>query len=477
MAVPVDTIRILHVDDERDFTDLTADFLEREDDRFTVETAASASEGLDRLEESAWDCVISDHDMPGMNGIKFLKELREDYPDLPVILYTGKGSEEVASDAISAGVTDYLQKDAGTSQYTVLANRIRNAVEKYYTHTELAEREKRLKLFFEQSPLGVVEWDENFNCVRLNNAAEQILGYDEDTLVGRSWEDIVPESDQEVVGQIVSDLLANAGGYRSVNKNIRENAELIVCEWHNRVVTDDSGDVVAIFSQFQDITERRERERELKRERDRLDEFAGVVSHDIQNALTVAQGRLEVVQENYESEHLGAIETALDRINRITEDVLWLARHGRDIGAMDAVRLAETIDGAWDIVVDRVENAELHYLENMGSPVAIEADDDRLRQLFENLFSNAIQHGGADITVTVGMLDGGFYVEDNGSGIPEDRRTDVFTAGYSTNDEGTGFGLSIVKQIVEAHGWEVDVVESSEGGARFEITGVEFITK
>ncbi|MFB6206231.1 MAG: response regulator, partial [Haloglomus sp.] len=161
MALPSEVIRVLHVDDEPDFADMAAAFVGREDDRFDTETATSASEGLDRLSSNDFDCVVSDYDMPGQNGIEFLEAVREEHGDLPFILYTGKGSEEVASDAISAGVTDYLQKESGTGQYPVLANRIRNAVEKSRAQTELADREKRLNLFFEESPMGVVEWDEN----------------------------------------------------------------------------------------------------------------------------------------------------------------------------------------------------------------------------------------------------------------------------------------------------------------------------
>ena len=122
-------IQILHVDDEPSMTDLTATFLEREDDQFSVETATSADEGLQHLGDRPPDCIVSDYNMPGMDGLEFLQAVRDDYPDLPFILFTGKGSEEVASDAISAGVTDYLQKKSGTEQYELLANRIRNAVD------------------------------------------------------------------------------------------------------------------------------------------------------------------------------------------------------------------------------------------------------------------------------------------------------------------------------------------------------------
>jgi signal transduction histidine kinase len=93
--------------------------------------------------------------------------------------------------------------------------------------------------------------------------------------------------------------------------------------------------------------------------------------------------------------------------------------------------------------------------------------------VFENLMRNAIDHTEQTVTVTVGESEDGIYFADDGDGIPEDERDDVFTPGYTTTDDGTGFGLSIVSDIVEAHGWGIHLTESAEGGARFEITDVE----
>jgi signal transduction histidine kinase len=95
--------------------------------------------------------------------------------------------------------------------------------------------------------------------------------------------------------------------------------------------------------------------------------------------------------------------------------------------------------------------------------------------VLENLFRNAIEHGRSDVTIRVGTLsdETGFYVEDDGPGIPSDTRDEVFEQGYSTADDGTGFGLSIVREIAEAHGWEISATDSAEGGARFEIRGVD----
>jgi PAS domain S-box-containing protein len=856
-------IQILHVDDDPEFADLTATYLERDDDRFVVETATSADEGLTAIADCPPDCVVSDYNMPGMDGLEFLQAVREEYSDLPFILVTGEGGEDVASDAISAGVTDYLQKDTGTSQYTVLANRIRHAVDRYYTQTELAEREKRLNLFFEQSPLGVVEWDDQFDFVRMNDAAEDILGYTQDDLDGHSWQTIVPESDRDAVADAVANLLEDDGGYHSINENVRKDGGRITCEWHNRVVTDEDGAVVAVFSQFQDITEQNRQERENNRRRrrleqilktvpgcvvqldadgqfvfandraeavlgldsddvtdrtyddprwslrapngdripdeelpfrqiretgepvygerlsvewpdgtrklilvngapvfdehgtfesavfslvditdreqrqqeleqtqalmanmealadvgaweydsetetlmvtdgtrrlyglepdadltlaaaldavhpddrdqladrldtcletgepyeievrltprdggqrwitargerverhesgpvvrgyiqditedrqqriqleetaarlealferspnmidihdtdgnildanqrlaertgytqseltemkiwdldtritpeeartlwremdpddrrqlegvyqcrdgstfpvevhirrldiedddlfvaisrditeqtqreqelsaqnERLEEFASIVSHDLRSPLGVAEGHLELAGATDENEHLAKAADAVERSQALIDDLLTLAREGNQVDEIERVDLAEMAESSWETT--ETESATLDVTVTQ----TIQADRSRLQQLFENLYRNsvehgstssrpeaddAVEHGGEGVTVTVGAIDDGFSVADTGPGIPESEREDVFEAGYSTDEDGTGFGLRIVEQIAEAHGWDISVTESDQGGARFEVTGV-----
>ncbi|WP_241431233.1 bacterio-opsin activator domain-containing protein [Halococcus thailandensis] len=123
-----DEVRVLFVDDEHHIVELAATALERAGEGFVVHTETSGAAALSHLDDAHVDCVVSDYRMPGMDGLALLERVREEHPDLPFVLSTGKGSEDVASEAITAGVTDYLQKGGGLDQYTVLANRIENAV-------------------------------------------------------------------------------------------------------------------------------------------------------------------------------------------------------------------------------------------------------------------------------------------------------------------------------------------------------------
>ncbi|MFB6305185.1 MAG: PAS domain-containing sensor histidine kinase [Haloferacaceae archaeon] len=213
----------------------------------------------------------------------------------------------------------------------------------------------------------------------------------------------------------------------------------------------------------------RRRERELERENDRLDEFASVVSHDLRNPLNVAQGHVELLRDECDSDHVAPVERALDRMAELIDDVLTLAREGRTVDDIEAVDLAGVVERARANVL-----ADAPATVRVADDATVYADESRLTQVFENFLRNAVEHGAADgpVTVTVGTLPDGFYVEDDGPGIPPEERERVLEPGYSTTEAGTGFGLSIVRDIVEAHGWGLSLTEGTDGGARFEVTGV-----
>lgn len=208
---------------------------------------------------------------------------------------------------------------------------------------------------------------------------------------------------------------------------------------------------------------------QLQRKNNRLNEFAGVVSHDLRNPLTVAQGRLELAREESDSEHLDAIGQAHERMDALIDDVLTIARQGESVNNVESISLSAVVQRCWENV--DTKDAELIVQTDR----RIRADESRLQQLLGNLIRNGVEHGGPEVTVRIGELsDGsGFYIEDDGPGISDGEREQIFEVGYTTNEDGTGFGLNIVKEIINAHGWEIRVTDGRDRGARFEITGVE----
>ena len=225
------------------------------------------------------------------------------------------------------------------------------------------------------------------------------------------------------------------------------------------------GKVRKIIGISRNITELVKRERQLQNQKEQLDEFTSVVSHDLRSPLNVAQGRAELLADDCESEHLGPIVESLDRMGEIISDTLTLARQGQAVSDMESIELVKLVDKCWKNV--RTDGATIEIEDD----VTIRGDRSRLQHVFENLFRNAVEHGGEDATVRVGRIDDrGIYVEDTGPGIPEDAREAVFKAGHTSASGGTGFGLTIVKRIAKAHGWQVEIVSGTDSGARFEFT-------
>jgi K+-sensing histidine kinase KdpD len=214
-------------------------------------------------------------------------------------------------------------------------------------------------------------------------------------------------------------------------------------------------------------------ENELRRKRadekiERLEEFASVLAHDIRNPLAVALGRVEVAQLNHDSEHLDEAVGALGRVDDVISEVLAMARQGQHIEETEDVQLSEIANRCWATVA--TDQASITVEDDL----TFRAAADRLQHVFENLYRNSVEHGGENVTVRVGPLpeSDGFYVEDDGPGIPEDKRGVVLEAEYTTGDGSLGFGLAIVDGIATAHDWDLAITESSTGGARFEFSNV-----
>ncbi|MFB6189143.1 MAG: PAS domain-containing sensor histidine kinase [Halapricum sp.] len=234
------------------------------------------------------------------------------------------------------------------------------------------------------------------------------------------------------------------------------------------VFTDFGIDLAHILaSNVEAALDRAERERELERQNERLEEFASIVSHDLRNPLNVASASTELVAEEIDSDNVARIKNALERMDRLIEALLTLARKGKVVGETEFVSIGAAAKDAWQ-VVDAPE-ATL-AVESSG---VVAADRNRLVEVFENLFRNTVDHGPPNVSVRVGIREDGdgFYVCDDGPGIEPAIRDQIFEMGFSEDTDGTGYGLYIVSTIVEAHGWSIDAGTADTGGARFDVTG------
>ena len=255
-------VRVLHVDDDADVLDLTATLLEREG--LDVTTAASAEEGLDRLAGETFDCIVSDYDMPGTNGLEFLTALRDRGCEVPFILFTGRGNETVASEAVSAGVSDYLRKGTGTGQYEVLANRIRNYADQYRTEREIARVRRRYELVARAASDVIFEWDAERDHITFTGGYTGQFGVDPPADPDEGWwlDQIHPEDREAVVDRIDEAVAADEsrvhveyrfdpgdGAYRYVSE-----------DRHHRFADDE---IAGVVGAFRDVTARREREYRL----------------------------------------------------------------------------------------------------------------------------------------------------------------------------------------------------------------------
>jgi PAS domain S-box-containing protein len=221
----------------------------------------------------------------------------------------------------------------------------------------------------------------------------------------------------------------------------------------------------------ENTTEQHQRVQLLKRQNDRLKEFTDILVHDLRNPLNVILTRIELARRQDDPEHLDVLEETAHRMDRLVDDLLRVARQGNPVTDPEPTGLEGIVQTSWEGTGGEYPEATLTY-EDVGT---VAADGDRLCELFENLFRNSVEHAGSDVTVRVGPLEDGFYVEDDGPGIDADHRDEVFGHGYSTTDEGSGYGLSVVRTIAGAHGWDPIVTDSESHGARFEFTGLEFL--
>ena len=249
---------MLHVDDDSHFGELVADRLGHEADQITVQTTTTPQEGLSILTTDPVDCILSDYDMPAQNGQEFLETIRKEYPDLPFILYTSRGSEEVASEAISAGATDYLQKDAGPGHYELLANRITKAVSQYRAQKELARNGDLLASTEQLAHTGGWELDIETGDTYWTDGTYAIYGLDPDAeLTKQEAIEFYHPDDRGEIKRLVERCIDTGESYEATLRLIDADDQLRWIHTNGEAIRK-NGEIVAIRGAIQDITDLKE---------------------------------------------------------------------------------------------------------------------------------------------------------------------------------------------------------------------------
>lgn len=347
---------------------------------------------------------------------------------------------------------------------------------------------------------------------KIHPHAADLLGKTDFDLYEQAFADEAIADDRRVIeeGAIITDRIESAK---------TGNGEEIYTATTKAPRYDSDGNIVGLVGVTLEITDRVRYRKELERHNERLEEFAEVLTHDLRNPVNVAQGYIDVLQEEYDPDAVDACDRALERISRLIDEIREFVLQGRTVDSPKPVDLQAVARQAWATV--DTGDAELVIETDQ----RIQADPDRLQRLFENLFRNSVDHGSASpashtqqsavdhgstspdsrvppdsvdygstspashtleddrstdsddrsaLTVRLEWTGSGFAVVDDGAGLPEtEGDTDLlFERGYTTAAAGTGFGLAIVRDIAEAHGWEVSATTGADGGARFEFDDV-----
>jgi len=365
-------------------------------------------------------------------------------------------------------------EDRTVSLAEILATDVEAAFDRLGRETELRDTSQRLQTVLNHTPDALFVLDDDQRIIEVNERACASLGYERGELLGTHRSEI-GRSGQEEKTLSTGDDSFDA---------LRENPGTVLTREGQHIRKDGSTFPVRVkvtwieqngenrfLAIARDISEIKTQQAQLRRQNEQLEEFAGIVSHDLRNPLATARTGIEVasrVGDGFD-DTLERVEQAHDRMEALIDELLDLARNGQMIDGknIEPIGLSDVAARGWGLA--STNGAELQ-IENAGT---VAADESRLQQLLENLFQNAVDHCGDATTVRVGALRNGFYIEDDGPGIPEKDREDVFDPGYTTRDDGTGFGLSIVRNVADAHGWDITITDSTDGGARFEFTGIE----
>lgn len=459
-------ISLLYVDDEPELLNLCKRFLEK-DGEFSVLTASSAEQGMETLSGSRFDAIISDYQMPGIDGIEFLKHVRSETGDVPFILFTGRGREEVVIEAINNGADFYLQKGGDPrAMFSELGHKIRLAVRRRKVEGELA----LLKHSVSNAAEGILWIDREGSITYFNDTLASMLGYSREECSRLTIMDINPGHSREQFTSLLLDLLTKKSMIvREIHR--KKDGTLFPVELHVNYI--EFGKEPYIFSFVVDITDRMQAEEDLKNSHEalqlanrKLNLLAEITRHDIRNKLTVLSGYLSLFDEHPSEPHYSMY------LRKLKDTVLAIGAN------IEFTRLYQNLGVTaprWQNVHQIFFNACTHLdikkirIQSDSGGLEIFADP-LLERVFYNIIENAVEHGVrlTLIRLTFRETYEGIVinVDDDGIGVPDYEKEKIFEKGHGKN---TGLGLFLSREILSITG--ISILENGDyqHGARFEL--------
>lgn len=322
----------------------------------------------------------------------------------------------------------------------------------------------------------------------INKGFIQTFGYTPGEIIGKSLYDyILPEEYADKIPHPNDRDIDEMPYTVSVTRKTKNGIQEFLC----REVQTVEGDDQSVIRSYTEITPIKRREVELERQvkqlkekntrledkNQQIEQFASILSHDLRNPINIAQGYVSQIKNEENEQEVAVIERAFNRMDALIEDTLTLRNQSQPVEELDCHAVSELAESAWEVVESG--DSELRVTDRFD----FACDEERVTRLFENIFKNAMDHNEDPVIIRVGIHDTlttstrgdtqkAFYVSDDGCGIPEDKREQVFEIGETTRRDGTGLGLPIVKRIAEAHQWNVQVVDSFDDGAKFVFNNV-----
>lgn len=453
---------VLYVDDEPDLLTLCRLFLEK-DGNNTVDTAGSAAEGLRKLRAGHFDVIISDYLMPESDGVDFLRQVRAEFGDIPFIIFTGKGREEVVIEAVNLGVTFYLQKGSDpASRFSELGRKIEIAVNRTKTESLPQEKTAELDQFFTLALdlLCIADTDGHFR--RLNPAWEMILGWRINELEGKKFFDLVHPDDLPATVKAMDELRTGKGIVNFINRFRSKNGVYRWIEWRSFPYGEK-----LLYAAARDITERKQVEQALQLANKKLNLMAEITRHDIRNKLTVLGGYLALLKE-YPPKTQASMY-----VDKLMETTTIIAQH------IEFTRLYQNlgvIPPSWQnvqtVFLRACTHVDLQQIQIRSDLENVEIfADPLLERVFYNQIDNTMRYGGPEksyIGLSAHETEEGLIItiEDDGVGIPPQDKEKIFRRGFGKN---TGLGLFLAREILSITGISLRETGVYLQGARFDL--------